>query len=192
MTDTAQTFKLLDASGNIIMQGALSTMLECLPDTQARSDAVEAMYRIACDAVEAEERVAEARACAIKHFCDGISRLAERLDQFEKARSQSMKRAQAEQQKRDRARVQKYVDTEWDDPDEPDALYSIDPTERQAEMGDQDPEGIPPPADPAGAVLKDAGLEGEVTTTERTPDPEDLGHARDPKQVTPPVAASFW
>jgi hypothetical protein len=112
---------------------------------------------------------------------------------FEKARAQSEKRAEAARKAAAQRQVQRYMD-ELPDPDAPEEEpYSTDPAERAASLRDEDAEGaIPPPADPSGAVLKDAGLEEEVTTTERTPDPADLGIVPDPKQVKPPVAASFW
>jgi hypothetical protein len=125
------------------------------------------------------------------------------VDAFEKARAQSAKRAEAARKAAAQRQVQRYMDELPDpdapsDPDEPEGqFYSTDPAERQAAMRDEELEGaVPPPVDPTGAsigaVLKDAGLEEEVTTTERTPDPADFGHVPDPKQVNPPVAASFW
>ena len=101
-----------------------------------------------------------------------------------------MKRAHAEQQRREQRRVQSYIDEEWDDPDN--QPYSTDPAERAAAIRDEVVEGIPPAKDPAGAALKDAGLEEEVTTTELTPNPKDLGHAPARKQVSQPISASFW
>jgi hypothetical protein len=119
------------------------------------------------------------------------------VDAFEKARAQSAKRAEAARKEAAQRQVQRYMD-ELPDPDNPeedqpeDEPYSTDPAERAAAVRDEVVEGIPPPVDPAGAALKDAGLEEGVTTTELTPNPQDLGHVPDPKQIAPPVAASFW
>jgi hypothetical protein len=158
MTNT-QTFTLLDPYGVPIMKGSLPALMEHIPDSVARNAALDDVVRIACDAVEAEERVAEARAIAVKHFCDGLSRLATRLDQFEKARSLAAKRSEAARKEAAQRQVQRYMDEEWDDPDEP---YSIDPKEREASLArDEDPEGIPPPADPTGASLK-KGDDGDL------------------------------
>jgi hypothetical protein len=170
MTDPAQTFKLLGPDGAIIMQGALSSVMEHLPDTSARNDALGTMLDTAVKQVAAEEQLEQAKACAVKILADGVTRLSARIDQFEKARSLAAKRVEAARKEAAQRQVQRYMDEEWDDPDEP---YSIDPAERQASMRDQDPEGaIPPPADPTGAVLKDvakdAGLEEEVTATRQT------------------------
>jgi hypothetical protein len=151
------------------------------------------MLDTAVKQVEAEEQLEEARAAATKILSDGITRLCSRLDQFEKQRALSAKRAEAARKAQDQRRVQRYLD-ELPNPDNPEEeFYSTDPVERAASLRDEDPQGaIPPPVDPIGAVLKDTGLEEEVTTTEVTPDPKDLGHVPDPKQIAPPVAASFW
>jgi hypothetical protein len=191
MTDPAQTFKLLGPDGSIIMQGALNSVMEQLPDTPARDAALDQMLKTAVDAVEAEEKQAEAvRSCAqmLDAFADAMNA---RMDQFEKQRALSAKRAEAARKAQDQRRVQRYLD-ELPDPDEPEELYTIDPAERAAAIRDEVVEGLPPPVDPAGAALKDAGLEEGVTSTELTPDPKDLGGVPDPKQVAPPVAASFW
>jgi hypothetical protein len=175
MTDNQQTFTLLDPSGVPIMKGSMPALMEHIPDSVARNRALDDVVRIACDAVEAEERANEARACAIKHFCDGITRLAARIDQFEKARALSAKRAEAQRKARDAEKVQRYMDEQWhdpDEPDEPDELYSIDPKER--ETSDQDIEGIPTPADPAGAALK-TGDDGDLEI-KHAPDPEPDTH----------------
>jgi hypothetical protein len=157
--------------------------------------------------VEAEEKLEEAKACAVKILTDGITRLTTRLDQFEKQRALSAKRAEAARKEAAQRKVQRYMDEEWDDPDEPEPeeLYSIDPNERA--LRDEVVEGIPPAKDPAGAALEtddgdleikhapsekeryaanDLGLEGTPTSTRQSLDlPEQ-------KQVAQPIAASFW
>jgi hypothetical protein len=172
MTDTQQTFKLLAPDGDVIMTGNMSAIMEQLPDSVARNDALGTMLDTAVKQVAAEEKLEQAKACAVKILTDGITRLSARLDQFEKARSLATKRAEAARKEAAQRQVQRYMDEQWeDDPDEPEELYSIDPAERQAEaaLRDEDPEGVPPPVDPAGAVLaKDAGLEEEVTATRQT------------------------
>ena len=56
---------------------------------------------------------------AAQILVDGITRLSARIDQFEKARALSAKRAEAERKARDAARVQRYLD-ELPDPEDPD------------------------------------------------------------------------
>jgi hypothetical protein len=144
MSDT-QIFKLLNPTGEVIMTGSMNAIMERLPDTHARNDALDSMLRTAVDAVEAEERANEARASAAQILSDGITRLSARIDSFEKARAISMKRAEAEQQRRDRQRVAAMLDA-LPDPDQPSDPYSIDLKERVA---DQHPTDIlPPPRDP--------------------------------------------
>jgi hypothetical protein len=130
MTDT-QTFTLLDQNDKPVMKGSLPALMEHIPDSVARNAALDDVVRIACDAVAAEESAEAARACAIKHFCDGITRLATRLDQFEKQRALSAKRAEAARKEAAQRQVQRYMDEQWEDPDEP---YSIDPKEREASL----------------------------------------------------------
>jgi hypothetical protein len=153
MTNT-QTFKLYGPSGDVIMTGSMSAIMERLPDSVARNDALSTMLDTAVKQVEAEEKLEEAKACAVQILTDGISRLTHRLDQFEKQRALSAKRAEAARKEAARRQVQRYMD-ELPDPDnpEPEELYSTDPAERQASMRDQDPEGIPPAKDPSGASL---------------------------------------
>jgi hypothetical protein len=172
MIDPAQTFKLYGPTGDIIMTGSMNAIMERLPDTHARNAALEDMLKIAADAVEAEERATEAREAAAQILSDGVTRLATRLDSFEKQRAQSAKRAEAERKAAADRRVQRYLD-ELPDPDEPDDadLYSFDRKERAAE--DQDLEGVIPPAkDPTGAILKhDEGPQ----------DPNEMGAVYDPE-----------
>ena len=131
MIDPAQTFKLYGPTGDIIMTGSMSAIMERIPDSVARNAALEDMLKIAADAVGAEERQAEARACAIRTLSDGVARLATRLDSFEKELAISMEREEAEQHRRDQQEVQSYLDA-LPDPDEPDELYALDPKEREA------------------------------------------------------------
>jgi hypothetical protein len=172
MADTQQTFKLLGPDGNIIMKGALNSVMEQLPDTPAREAALDQMLKTAVDAVEAEEKQAEAvRSCAqmLSTFADAMNA---RLDQFEKQRAISAKRAKAARKEAAQRQVRRYLD-ELPDPDQPD-LYSIDPAERQAAQRDEDPQGaIPPPADPTGASLK-KGDDGDLEI-KHAPDPERYG-----------------
>jgi hypothetical protein len=188
---TAQTFKLTSPTGEVIMTGSMNAILERLPDTTARNDALDSMLKIACDAVEAEEKLEDARACATKILHDGITRLSARMDAFEKARALSQKRAHAEQQRRDQQRVQAMLD-QLPDPDDPEPHF-FDRKEREASPADQDPEGIiPAPEDPTGASIDpdDVGLEG-ITATRPTVDPKELGYPPPQKQVPQPVSISL-
>jgi hypothetical protein len=175
MTDT-QTFKLYGPTGEVIMTGSMSAIMERLPDTHARNDAEHSMLETAIKAVEAEERADEARGVAAQYLSDGITRLADRLDSFEKARSLAAKRAEAEQQKRDRQRVQSYIDG-LPDPDEPEQ-------EPKADEGDDDAEGD----------LPTSLLPATPPTPGTTPitSSAELGTPKDPKQTPQPIFVSLW
>jgi hypothetical protein len=186
-----QLFRLLDPGGQEIMSGPMSIIMERLPDTHARYDALDSMLKIACDAVEAEQRADEARASMARSLCDGITRLTARLDSFEKARAISQRRAHAEAQRRDQQRVQAMLDA-LPDPDNPEP-HSFDRKENAASTANQDPEGIiPAPEDPTGASIDpdDVGLEG-ITATRPTVDPKDLGYPPPQKQVSQPIDISL-
>jgi hypothetical protein len=142
-----------------ILIGSLNEFMSYLPQTAAREERENALAEAEqAQALTAEEQD-EVRACTAQILVDGISRLSTRLDAFEKARSLAAKRAQAEQERRDRQRVAAYLDGLPDPDDEP---YSFDVKERMAaerEAADQDPG----PQDP--------NLMGEVYDPEPRPAP---------------------
>jgi hypothetical protein len=195
VTDPAQTFKLYGPTGDIIMTGSMNAIMERIPDSVARNAALEDMLKVAADAVEAEERADEARACAAQILADGLTRLAHRLDAFEKERAISAKRAEAARKEAAQRRVQRYLD-ELPDPDTPKYpdLYSFDRKEREAT--DQDPtEVIPPSEDPTGTVLEDQepqdpNLMGAVYDPEPSPAPGSRLYPPAP-QVAQPTAISL-
>jgi hypothetical protein len=212
MSTDEQTFKLTAPDGKVIMTGNMSAIMEHLPDTPARDAALSSMLQTAADAVEAEEKQAEAiRSCAqmLSTFADAMNA---RMDQFEKQRALSAKRAEAQRKAQDQRRVQRYLD-ELPNPENPEELdlYSTDPAERAAAIRDEVVEGIPPAKDPTGAELEKNELETDDGDLEikHAPDPDryaanDLGLEATPtstrqtfdlpkqKQVAQPIAASFW
>jgi hypothetical protein len=202
MTDT-QTFKLYGPSGDVIMTGSMNAIMERLPDTSARNDALSTMLDTAVKQVEAEEKLEDARACVAQILADGITRLSARLDQFEKQRALSMKRAEAQRKARDAARVQKYLD-ELPDIDDPTGILppAEDPTGTELENDDGDltikhavePEKYGPQDDEYPGdqprELKEGVPAPSGTATDPKPDP--LGGPGDPKQVQQPISASLW
>jgi hypothetical protein len=184
MTDT-QTFKLYGPSGDVIMTGSMNAIMERLPDTHARNDALSTMLDTAVKQVEAEECADAARACAAQILADGITRITHRLAQFEKQRALSAKRAEAQRKAEGQRRVQRYLD-ELPDIDDPDPEpYSTDPKEREAELreGDEGTGDLP-------RELQEKAPPLSGTFTEPAPDP--LGGPEDPKQIQQPISASFW
>jgi hypothetical protein len=207
MTDNQQSFTLLDPYGVPIMKGSMNTLMEHIPDTSARNDALTSMLQIACDAVEAEEKLEDARACAAKILSDGITRLCSRLDQFEKQRALSAKRAEAARKEAAQRQVQRYMDELPDpdtpsDPDEPEELYSIDPKEREASLapGDDGDLEIKHAVDPErygsdeypGDLPSELKKEAPAPSGSYTePDPDPRG-PKDPKQVQQPISSAVW
>jgi hypothetical protein len=120
MTDPdPQTFKLYGPTGEVIMTGSMSAIMERLPDTPARDAALDSMLKIACDAVEAEQRADEARESLLQTLTTGLTRLSARIDSFEKRLALSAKRAEAARIAEGQRRVQQYLDA-LPDPDKPD------------------------------------------------------------------------
>jgi hypothetical protein len=204
MTDPAQTFKLYGPSGDVIMTGSMNAIMERLPDTHARNDALSTMLDTAVKQMEAEERQAEARACAIRTIADGVAHLTTRLDQFEKQRALSMKRAEAQRKARDAARVQRMLD-QLPDPDDPDALVYPPPgdlTINQPEPLDDDgdletKQKVDPERYGTDEGPSDLPRELEKDTPPPSgnyadPKPDPLGGPGDPKQIEQPISASFW
>jgi hypothetical protein len=141
-----QTFRLLDPDGKEIMTGSMNALLEHLPDTKARNQAIDSMLKTAIESLEAERTRDQAREASVRMLCDSIDRLCSRLDSYEEQRAQSIARAEEEQQRRDQEEVQAYLD-KLPNPEEPNE-YSFDRKER--ETTDQD---LPPPKDPTGVSV---------------------------------------
>jgi hypothetical protein len=160
------TFRLFGPTGEVIMTGSMSAIMERLPDTKARKAALDDMLKIACDAVEAEERADEARASVARSLCDGLTRLSARIDSFEKRLSLAAKRAEAARIAEGQRRVQQYLDA-LPDPEEPETDEEGDlPTELQKDT---------PPS----------------LGTDPVASPAELGGPKDPKQFPQPISISL-
>jgi hypothetical protein len=164
--------------------------MEQLPDTKARANALENMYRVAAQTAEAEETLERSRASAAQILCDSVGRLAERLDAYVARREAQHRRDEEEAERKEQQELQEYLDS-LPDPDNPEHHNTLDlavetPTEDPVE--DQDPQGIiPEPEDPEGAVLDQ--LQGLVETRPVV-DPAELAHPETPAQRAP-VAISL-
>jgi hypothetical protein len=191
MTDT-QTFKLYGPTGDVIMTGSMNAIMERLPDTHARNDAEHSMLETAIKAAEAEERADEARSVAARYLSDAITRLVDRLDSFEKQRALSMKRQEAEQQRRDRQRVRSYIDT-WPDPEEPEPEPKDDEGELEPHQP-VDPEKYRPEQDDAEGDLPPEVMKTVPPSPGTTPltSAAELGTPKDPKQTPQPISVSLW
>jgi hypothetical protein len=149
----------------------MSAIMERLPDTHDRNAALETAIRAAAEAVEAEERLAEAQASAVQMITDGITRLTTRMDAYVARREAQRKADEEEEARQEQERIKAMFDA-LPDPDEP---HSFDPKERETSPADQDPEGIiPNPEDPTGTSI--AGDDGELEL-KHAPDPDRYGDA---------------
>jgi ABC-type transporter Mla subunit MlaD len=133
-----QQFKLLGPTGDIIAHGSLSAVTEPILTSAARAEAAD-LVKAAEDAVgqlaQLDERQQMARIDDIRRFCDGASRLVQRLDAFEaRARDRAIRAAEDEQR-----HIQAMLDA-MPDPDDPSEI-------------------IPKPEDPEAAVLDEQGVE---------------------------------
>jgi hypothetical protein len=141
MTDpNTQTFRLLDPSGQEIMSGPMSMIMENIPDSNARNSALEEAVHAATQAVQAEERLQDARACAAQIISDTVTRLCARLDAYiahqEEQRRQDEEQAAREEQEEIQRTLDQLPDP--DNPDNPDEPYATDPKEREASLATGD------------------------------------------------------
>ena len=177
MADTQQ-FKLLDAHGNIVAQGAAA--LETLPDTHARADALASMMRIAADAVEAEQTLEEARASAAKMICEMADSLSKRMDAYEEQLEARREREEEEAEREEQEEIERELDA-LPDPDDPHAfipsgeLHDLPPTvEDQGALPNELNKGAPP-----------------LSGTYPEPDPDKLAHPQETPPQRNPVGLSF-
>ena len=207
MSDT-QTFKLYGPSGDVIMTGSMNAIMERLPDTSARNDALSTMLDTAVKQVEAEEKLEDARACAAQILADGITRLTSRLDAFEVRREEQQRLDEQEAEREQQRRVQAMLDAlpDPDDPDLGDPTGIIPPTratgaELESDDGDleikhaKDPERYGPGSDDEGPGDLPRQLERDTPPPSGSftdPKPDPLGGPEDPKQIQQPVSASLW
>jgi hypothetical protein len=176
MTD--QQFKLLDPLGNIIAQGSLPAVMEHLPDSVARNDAIENMHRVAAETVEAEQRTLEAEqreaqalASTVQMITDGVGRLTARLDAYEEWLEREEEEAEQEE-------IEQMMD-QLPDPDAPATfhptgdLHTLSPKLDQGTLPNSLVKDVPPSS---GTMLE--------------PNPAELAYPSTPAQRSP-VAISF-
>jgi hypothetical protein len=219
MTDpNTQTFRLLDPLGQEIMAGPMSMIMENIPDTNARNSALEQAVHAAKVAVEAEERLQDARTCAAQMISDTVAHLASRLDAYITRREEQRRQDEEQAEREEQRRIEDEL-ASLPDPDAPDPL---------AASGDDDQLTVHPPVDPerygpgpeieddqeqSKPVLsygrvplsyikkKDATGDLPEGVESRAPaplgsqpvyDPAELGKPEDPKQVEQPISSGLW
>jgi hypothetical protein len=174
MTDNPQTFTLTSPTGEVIMTGSMSAIMERLPDTPARDAALESMLRTAADAVEAEQRQQEAMASAAQMIADTCTHLTSRLDAYIARREAQRKADEEEAARQEQEEIENYLDAQ-PDPDNPNTgdLSAV----------------ITAPEDPEATVLEPDDSPNEIVETRPVTEPAELAHA--PKAPTQPIAISL-
>jgi hypothetical protein len=175
MSADTPLFTLTSPTGEVIMRGSMSAVMERLPDTHARTNAIESMYRVAADAVEAEERQQEAMASAAQMIADTCAHLTSRLDAYIQRREAQRKADEEEEARLEQEQIQHYLDT-LPDPDNPNTgdLSAV----------------ITAPKDLEATVLEldDTGP-NELVEMRPITEPAELAHA--PKPTQQPIAISL-
>jgi hypothetical protein len=208
MTDTPQQFTLSNPAGEVIMTGSMSAIMERLPDTRARNEAVESMLKVAADAATAQETLEEAHASAVQMIADSVTRLSQRLDAYVARRDAQQRRNAEEAERKEQEEIEQYLDG-LPDPDDPTSLLAMDPVE---EVEDEDPDNpaehhntldlaatqdqdlqgiIPPPEDPTGASLELEDELGGSVQTRPVVDPAELADPQEPPAQREPVSISL-
>jgi hypothetical protein len=183
-----------------IVVGSLDDVLEYVPQSLSRLEAMQIRDAVgqALDYARQVQDYERSLKEQIQTFNDKcLAPVANRIDSFEKARAQSAKRAEAEQKRRDRQRVQAYIDG-LPDPDAPDddgeltIHHKVDPAARGYTFDPDDPDTWPEDDAALSTTLHDVGLEGSVTTRPTTT-PAELAYppSRNTRQVPQPISVSL-
>jgi hypothetical protein len=218
MTDTPSQFAIIPIHGpppaDAIIHGSLSVVMEQLPDTQARQAAIEHMYRVAADAVEAEERRQAAHDATMRMVADAVTHFVNRMDRIirryeDEARHDAEREEQARQDEQ-AERITAALDAlrhhntgdlsplppvdqpQYEDPDDPDN------EEPEDEPEDRD-DTLLPRHTPGQSTARDQGnLPRDLTSA--TPPGGDANYPtnslaeldKPPDPPQQPVAVSLW
>jgi hypothetical protein len=128
------------APADAIMSGNLDAVMELLPDTKARADALTDAARAVVDAVEAEQQKAEAVASVARMITDTVAHIATRLDAYQGRRAA----ADAAQEAR---RIRDAL-ASLPDPDAPDEPRQQPASQDETHAYSGDYPDLPPEPDP--------------------------------------------
>jgi hypothetical protein len=123
MTNPADRFAIIPlthgpAPPDAIAVGSMATVMEHLPDTIARQDAINRLDEARLDAAQIKRAQNAIRALQVANFCDSVNRGIRRLDAFV-ARKAERARADAEREAEEEAkRIQAELEA-LPDPDDP-------------------------------------------------------------------------
>jgi hypothetical protein len=183
-----------DPPATAILVGPLDECLACISVATLNENLVAENERLSALAQSLDEReqalnARDEQSTQLVHkTVDAGTRI---VDSFEKARALSMKRAEAEQQRRSRQRVAAMVDT-WPDPDAP-ALAS-DEGELEVKHKPVIPGHDPGEEDDTEGDLPTELQEATPPTPGSSPltSAKELGTPKDPKQTPQPISVSLW
>ena len=167
----------------IMVGGPLSAIMENIPDSIARTDAIRAYQTARLDAAQIDQMQKATHALQVAAFCDSVNTISRRLDAIEARRTARLKR-EAKARKDDEARrVQEMLDN-LPDPDDPNGPAFYPP-------GGELHEVAPPNTDNEGELPKDL-LRATPPSPGNYPldDPAELDEPPQSK-YRPPVAVSL-
>ena len=143
MTNTSDRFAIIPVAPgptphNAIMTGPLDLIMQNLPDTHSRQDAIEQLEfaRIKSDQISTMQNVS--RALQVSAFCDSIKHLSARMDALATRRAERARKDAEEAKRQEAQRIQDYL-ASLPDPDEPHT-----PGEDPALIEDEDPDPFEP------------------------------------------------
>jgi hypothetical protein len=174
---------------NAVMWGTLEECLTGLDGTPSHQELLDIQAAIP-PVIEQVQQFQKDRQAFYGTLHQAIDAQNARLDAFEKQRAISMKRQEAEQKRRDRQRVQSYLD----------GLPDLDEPEPWPDNGELtikhkvDPKYLPEDDAALSTTLHDTALGLEaVTATRPTTDPAQLAYppSRSTQQVPQPIAISL-
>jgi hypothetical protein len=159
--DPNELFAIVPVEGtkspsDAIIVGNMSAVMECLPQTVARQEAEGRLARQEEDAAEVTRQQQEVRACAAQILGEGLTRLGERLDQFETRKAEHAAKLQRDTEEAEYQAVEDEI-SRLPDPDNPDVHSAL-------QAGDDGELTTKPPVDTERhnpAHLEDAG-EGDL------------------------------
>jgi hypothetical protein len=177
--DPDKQFTLFDHTGKVIASGSMSALSERILDSKTRSDAIDLLH----DAAQAvgllerqQEEAEELRARQIHAFCDGVARLARRMDELEERHEAQIKADEEAEEER----IRKEMDS-WPDPDDPDPFggpATYDPSGELHTLA---------PSDPSPGTADQGGLPRELEKEAPSPG----GALRPPEEMTYPPTPQY-
>jgi hypothetical protein len=119
----------------------MSRVLEELPDSRARNELLNHLKQMRADALQAEQRKADAIASQARILVDSVLHLQHRLDSFEKKQADRKRRNAAAKAQREKQAIADYIES-LPDPDNP-ASYEGGELTTHGPSHDEDKPSVP-------------------------------------------------